>query len=328
MPAAYIPSPVKGLWRLGPVVLHGYALCVVLGLLIAIWVAERRYRAVGGRAGVIIDLATVVVPVGLLGARLDRLIVDSQLYFGPGRDWVDILRIWDGGLGMPGAVIAGLAGAFLWCRREGVGVGPVLAAAVPGLALAQAVGVWGNWFAQSLYGPPSTWPWAVEISPLHRVPGYQSVGTFQPLFLYESIWDVLVGLLLSYLIRRLILTGDRALALFAGLYAVGWLGTQSLRLGAPVQLAGIRLDQLAVIAMAGLAGGYLYLTRARHGPEALTASPVRRSRRAADASSDPTDDMQPSPNASRTAGEMPRDRPAAVLPDEQLADVQPDKLAT
>ena len=322
MPAAYLPSPVKGLWGLGPVQLHGYALCVVLGVLVAIWVADRRYRAVGGRAGLILDLAAVVVPAALVGARLDRLIADSQLYFGPGRDWVDILRIWDGGLGLTGAVIAGVAAAFFWGRRKGIEFGPVLTAAAPGLALAQAIGVWGSWFAQSLYGAPSTWPWAVQISPLHRAPGYQSFGTFQPLFLYESIWDVLVGLLLGYLIKRLPLTGDRALALFAALCAAGRLGAQSLRLGAAPQLAGIRLDQIAAIAVLALAAVYLYLTRARSVRQGLIASPRRRARAAAAASPEMADEMRPSPNASRTAGDVPRDWSALQLPD-----VQPDKLA-
>ncbi len=269
MPAAFLPSPAKGLWRLGPFLVHGYALCVVLGVLVAIWVAERRYRAVGGRAGLILDMATVVVPAGLVGARLYRVITAWQLYFGHGRDWVDILRIWDGGLGLPGAVVAGLLAAWHWCRRKGVGIGPVLTAAVPGLAMAQAISVWGSWFGQSLYGPPSIWPWAVEIPPGRRAPGYQSFSTFQPLFLYESIWDLLIALLLIYAIRRLALTGDRALALYAGLYAAGRLGTQSVRLGNPAQLAELRIDQLAVIAVMIGAAAYLFLTRSRRGPEAL-----------------------------------------------------------
>lgn len=275
MPAAFLPSPVNRLWRLGPLVLHGYPLCVVLGVVAAIWVTERRYRAAGGRAWLIVDLATVVVPAGLLGARLYRVIIDSGLYFGPGRDWVDILRIADGGLGLPGAVLAGLAAAWLWCRRKGAGIGSVLCAATPGLALAQAIGVWGNWFAQTLYGPPSTWPWAVEIAPRHRVPGYQSFGTFQPLFLYESVWDLLVALALVYLIRRLALTGDRALALCAGLYAAGRLGTQLLRLGAAPRATPITFAVLAVLAVLAGSAGYLYATRARRGPEALTGPPAR-----------------------------------------------------
>jgi prolipoprotein diacylglyceryl transferase len=323
MPAAFLPSPVNGIWRLGPVVLDGYALCVVLGVAAAIWATERRYRAAGGRPWLILDLATVVVPVGLLGARLDRVIIDHRLYFGPGRDWVDILRIADGGLGLPGAVIAGLAATLLWCRYRKTGIGPVLGAAAPGLALAQAVGVWGNWFAQNLYGSPSTWPWAVEIAPSHRVPGYQSFGTFQPLFLYESTWDVLVCLLLIYAIRRLALTGDRALALCAGLYAVGRLGTQVLRLGAARRSPPITIAELAVVAVIAGAAAYLLATRARQGPEALAVTPLTRPRRAPRAIRALTSDMEPSLNASRTARGV---RPHGV-PDQVAGDSQRDELA-
>jgi prolipoprotein diacylglyceryl transferase len=324
MVAAYLPSPARVLWRLGPLAVHGYALCVVLGIAVAIWVAEHRYRAAGGRAGLIVDLATVVVPAGLIGARLYRVIVDFQLYFGHGRDWVDILRIWDGGLGLPGAAVAGLLAGWHWCRRNGIGLGPVLAAAVPGLALSQAVGVWGSWFAQNLYGSPSTWPWAVAISPAHRAPGYQSFGTFQPLFLYESLWDLLAVLLLIYLIRRLALTGDRALALCSGLYAAGRLGTASARLGGPAQLAELRIDQLAVVGVLIGAAAYLIATRARHGPEVLTTGSPRPPRGPYGPVRGAAEDMEPSPNAARVASGarryVPADRPAS--------DPQPDELVS
>lgn len=311
MPVAYLPSPARGLWYIGPLAIHGYAVCVVLGIVTVLWVAERRYRAIGGRPWLILDLSTLAIPAGLLGARCYRLVTDYRRYFGPGRDWVNILRIWDGGLGLPGAAAVGLVAAWLWCRRNDVGFGPVLAAAVPGLVLGEAIGVWGAWFSQSMYGAPSTVPWAVEISPLHRLPGYQGFRTFAPQFLYESIWDLLIGLLLIYAIRRLSLTGDRALALSAALYAAGWLGTQSLRVGAVPQIAGIRIDQLAMIAVAAGAGAYLYATRARHGPEALMAAVPGHLRRAQTVATALADDMQPSPNASRMAGDVPPEsRPA------------------
>jgi prolipoprotein diacylglyceryltransferase len=324
MVAAFLPSPARVLWRLGPLAVHGYALCVVLGIVVAIGVAEYRYRAAGGRAGLIVDLATVVVPVGLVGARLYRVIVDSQLYFGPGRDWVDIGRIWDGGFGLPGAAVAGLLAGWYWCRRNGIGLGPVLTAAVPGLALSQAVAVWGSWFAQNLYGSPSTWPWAVAISPAHRAPGYQSFGTFQPLFLYESGWDLLVGLLLIYVIRRLALTGGRSLALCSGLYAAGQLGTASARLGGPPQLAELRIDQLAVVGLLIGAAAYLIATRSRRGPEALITGSPRPPRGRRAAARGAADDMEPSPNASRVASGTRRHVPA----DRAASDAQPDKLVS
>ena len=116
---AFLPSPGPGTWHLGLLPVRGYALCIVAGILVAVRVADRRYRRLGGRRGVILDVATWVVPAGLIGARLYSVVTDYELYFRPGRDWIDIFRVWDGGIGMPGAVAGGVLGAWLACRRAG-----------------------------------------------------------------------------------------------------------------------------------------------------------------------------------------------------------------
>jgi prolipoprotein diacylglyceryl transferase len=270
MPLASLPGPFDGQWHIGPVPVHGYALCVVLGLLLALWVAERRYRAAGGRPWLIVDMATIVVPAAFIGARLYRILTEYHRYFGHGSDWVGVLRIWDGGLGLPGAVAGGLLAALIWCRKTGTGIGPVLAAAVPGLAFGQAVAVLGNWFSQSMYGAQSSLPWAVPISPGSRVPGYQAYATFQPLFLYEAIWDVLIGLVLIRAIRTFRLTGGQALAGCAGLFAVARLAVAFLLLTGPRERGTVLAEQLASIAVLLGAAAYLYLTRQRHGPQPLT----------------------------------------------------------
>ena len=187
---AFLPSPGPGTWHLGLLPVRGYALCIVLGILVAVRVASRRYQRLGGRRGVILDVATWAVPAGLIGARLYSVVTDYELYFKPGRDWIDIFRVWDGGIGMPGAVVAGVLGAWLGCRHAGVRFGPVAGAAAPAAAIGQAIGRWGNWFNQELYGRPSSLPWAVEIAPAHRVIPYENYATFQPAFLYESLWDL------------------------------------------------------------------------------------------------------------------------------------------
>ena len=120
---AFLPSPGPGTWHLGLLPVRGYALCIVLGILVAVRVASRRYQRIGGRRGVILDVATWAVPAGLIGARLYSVVTDYELYFKPGRDWIDIFRVWDGGIGMPGAVVAGVLGAWLGCRRAGVRFG-------------------------------------------------------------------------------------------------------------------------------------------------------------------------------------------------------------
>lgn len=269
MQAAFLPSPARGVWNLGPIPVRGYALCLVLGVVAALWVTDLRYRGMGGRPGRILDIATVAVPAGLIGARLYSVIVNYTRYFGDGRDWANALRIWDGGLGWPGAVAAGALGAWVMCRRAGTGLRPVVAAAAPALAIGQAIGVWGNWFNQTLYGPPSVLPWAVEIAPAYRVNGYESVATFQPMFLYESLWDVLTAVLVIYAIRLLLLTGDRAFALYAGLYAAGRFAAVGLSLAGSPRVLGLRTDQALMLAVFAGAAGYLYLTRARRGPDLM-----------------------------------------------------------
>ena len=269
MPAAFLPSPTRSVWNLGPVPVRGYALCVVLGVIAGLWVADRRYRGMGGRAGLILDIATIAVPAGLVGARAYSVITDYSRYLGHGRDWTGVLRIWDGGLGVPGAVAGGALGAWICCRRAGVGLRPVAAAAAPALAFGQAIAVWGNWFNQSLYGPPSALPWAVEIAPEHRVNGYESFATFQPAFLYESVWDLLVGALVIYAIRRMMLTGDRAFALYAELWALGRFWTEALVIGPSPRLLGLRVNQVVMIVVIAGAVAYLYATRAKKGPDTI-----------------------------------------------------------
>jgi prolipoprotein diacylglyceryl transferase len=273
MPLAMLPGPVSGRWHLWLVTVHGYALFAALGILAALWIAERRYRAVGGRRWLIADMATLVVPAGLICARLYQVVTDFSRYFGHGRDWVNILRIWDGGLGVPGAAAGAFVAAVIWCRRTETGIGPVFGAAVPALAFGQAIAVLGNWFSQSLYGAPTTLPWAVAISPRNRISGYQDFGTFQPLFLYESLWLVLVGLALLRLIRRYRLTGQQALAACAGLYAVGQIVTVSLQL--TDRRSGVISDEVASAVVIVAAAVYLFVTRQQHGPQPLTTSPTR-----------------------------------------------------
>jgi prolipoprotein diacylglyceryl transferase len=271
MSVAFLPSPSRALWHLGPVPVRAYAICIILGVLAGLLVADRRYRQIGGREGLILDVATLAVPFGLIGARGYSVITDYQMYIGHGHDWTAILRIWDGRIGIPGAVAAGAAGAWIACRRAGVAFGPVAGAVAPGLAFGQAIGRWGNWFGQSLYGRPTTLPWGVAISPEHRVRGYENFATFQPAFLYESVWDVLVGLLVIYAVRRFLLTGDRAFALYACAYAVGGFWTQSLRIDPSHHLLGLRFNQWVLAAVFAVAVAYLYLTRHKRGPDDVAA---------------------------------------------------------
>jgi prolipoprotein diacylglyceryl transferase len=275
MPVAYLPSPASAVWHLGAIPVRAYALCMVLGVVAGLWFTDRRYRNSRGRPGVILDVATVAVPVGLLGARLYSVLSNLRLYFGPGRDWTDVLRVWDGGMGVAGAVAAGALAAWLYCRRAGIEIGPVALAAAPALPVAQAISVWGNWFSQELYGRPSGLPWAVAIAPQHRVLGFQAAATFQPLFLYESALDLLIAVGISYAIRRCALTGDRAFALYGALWAAAAGGIEALRIDYSPRIFGLRTNLLGMLVVLVISGAYLALLRhrRRRRPSADPAGP-------------------------------------------------------
>ncbi|HUY46899.1 MAG TPA: prolipoprotein diacylglyceryl transferase [Streptosporangiaceae bacterium] len=270
MSVAFLPSPAPGAWNLGPVSIRGYALCITIGIVVAVCVANRRYLRIGGRPGVILDVATWAVPFGLVGARVYSVLTDYELYFTRGRDWIDIFRIWDGGIGIPGALAAGTVGALIGCRRAGVKFGPVAGVGAPAAAFGQAIGRWGNWFNQELYGRPSSLPWAVEIDPAHRIVPYENYATFQPTFLYESIWDLAVGIAVIWAARRFLLTGDRTLALYVASYAVGSFAIGSLRIDFAHHILGLRVDQWVMLAAFIGAVSYLLMTSGTPGPDVIT----------------------------------------------------------
>jgi prolipoprotein diacylglyceryl transferase len=261
MPAAYLPSPATAIWHLGMIPIRGYALCMLAAVLAGLWLTDWRYRNAGGEPGVILRIATAAVPAALVGARVYTVLTSYHAYFGPGRDWTQILRIWDGGLGTVGAIAAGGVGAVVYCRLARIGIERVAVAAAPALALALAVAVWGNWFGQVYYGRPSTLPWAVDVAPEHRAAGYQAFATFQPLFLYESAADLLIAVGIGYAIRRYSLTGDRALALLAIAYAAVRFCAEAARIDYSPRLFTLRTDQVAMIAVLVAAGSYLAVRR-------------------------------------------------------------------
>jgi prolipoprotein diacylglyceryl transferase len=273
MPVAFLPSPSHGVWHLGPIPVRAYALCMVAGILVTFLLADRRYRGLGGPPGLILDVATWAVPCGLVGARLYSVITDYELYFGRGHDWLQILQIWNGGLGIPGAIAGGLLGAWAVCRRSMINLGPVMGAAAPPIAFGLAIGNWGNWFSQQLYGRPSALAWAVEIAPAHRVPGYENYATFQPLFAYESLWDLLVGLAVIWAARRFRLSGDRVFALWVAAYAIGKYGTESLRIDFAHYVLGLRVNQWLLLGAFAGALAYLYAAREERDAVPVAAAP-------------------------------------------------------
>jgi prolipoprotein diacylglyceryltransferase len=269
---ASIPSPDPTAWRLGPLPVRAYALCVTAGIIVALIVASRRYRRGGGQRGVILDVAAWAVPFGLIGAAAHTLLVATR------HDFSHAYRLWHAvttgvaAIGVPGAVALGAGGAWIACRRSGLRLGPVAGAAAPAVLFGLAIGGLGNWWAQQFYGPPSTWWWAVQISPTHRVPGYENYGTFQPAFLYQSLWDVAAALGVIWAARRFALSGERTFLLAAACYAVGSFWVESVRIGPLPQVLGVRYGGLGDVAVFLLAVAGLYLTRPRPIPPARTSA--------------------------------------------------------
>ena len=263
---ASIPSPGRAVWYLGPLPLRAYALCILVGIFVAIWVSDRRWMARGGERGLVYDIALWAVPFGIVGGRLYHLATDWRTYFGPGGLGLGrAIAIWDGGLGIWGAIALGGLGAWIACRRAGVPLPPMADAMCVGIALAQALGRFGNWFNQELFGRPTTLPWGLEIDLAHRPAGYEQYATFHPTFLYEALWLVLVAVVVAWADRRWQLGHGRAFALYVALYCLGRLGIESLRIDPATHVGGLRINEITAV-LVGLGAVVYFVVSARLRP--------------------------------------------------------------
>jgi prolipoprotein diacylglyceryl transferase len=261
-----IPSPSDAIWYLGPVPIRGYALSIILGIIVAIWLAERRWVARGGQSGEIADLAVWGIPFGLIGGRLYHVLTDNNLYFGEGRNPIEALYIWRGGLGIWGAIAMGALGIIIAARRKGIRLLPVLDAIAPTVLVAQAIGRWGNWFNQELFGKPTDLPWALEIDTEHRPPGYFLDDTFHPTFLYEFLWNLGAFGFVVWADRRFRLGYGRVAALYVMAYTLGRGWIEMLRID-NVELqnvGGLRFNVWTSIVLFVAAAIYFVVSLRRH----------------------------------------------------------------
>lgn len=254
---ASIPSPSQSQFEIGPLTFHFYALCIILGVVAAVYIGNKRYVSMGGAPGVVSDVALLAVPAGVIGGRIYHVITSPEQYFGQGGDPISALYIWKGGLGIWGAISLGLAGAYLGYRRNPRATGIEFArfadALAPALLVAQAIGRWGNWFNKELFGRPLDAPWALEIPAAFRPMGYSASETFHPVFLYESLWCLLVALLLMRFVRFQRLQPGSVFALYVAFYSFGRGFIELIRIDDSHVILGLRLNVFTSLALFFLA---------------------------------------------------------------------------
>jgi prolipoprotein diacylglyceryl transferase len=277
MVVGYIPSPSDGTLHLGPLPIHVYGLLLAIGVVLAAKIAETRWGHWGRDRH---QLAAIWVPVvigGVVGARLYHVATDYQLFT---HDWGRVVQIWKGGLAIWGAVLGGGIAVFVMSRIRHLDFLRVTDAIAPGLLVAQALGRWGNYFNQELFGKPTTLPWGLEIDVAHRPAGYVQFATFQPTFLYESLYCLAALGVLLWVERRFRLRRGQAFALYVVLYTFGRFWFEMLRIDPAHHVGGLRINDWVSIGvlLAGL-GYFLWLGR-REIPAAEADAAAARDRTA------------------------------------------------
>jgi prolipoprotein diacylglyceryl transferase len=267
---AAIPSPTQGVWELGPLPIRAYALCIVAGIVAAILITEKRWVARGGAPGDVLDIAVWAVPFGIIGGRLYHVISSPRPYFGEGGDPLRAFAIWEGGLGIWGAIALGGVGAWIACRRRGIPLPAFADALAPGLLVAQAIGRLGNWFNNELYGRATDLPWALRIyewdggrAVLDAAGNPVVLGTFHPTFLYELLWNLAAAAFVIWADKRFVLGHGRAFALYVASYCLGRLWIELLRTDPAETFFGVRLNVFTSIVVGLLAVAYLVWQRGR-----------------------------------------------------------------
>jgi prolipoprotein diacylglyceryl transferase len=277
---AAIPSPTQGVWQLGPLPIRAYALCIIAGIVACCWIGEKRWVARGGAPGDVVDIAVWAVPFGIVGGRLYHVITTPEPYFGAGGHPLRALAIWEGGLGIWGAIALGGLGAWIGCRRKGIPLPAFADAVAPGLLVAQAIGRLGNYFNNELHGGPTTLPWALKVyqwADGHAVLGADGqpvvAGYFHPTFLYELLWDLAAAGVVIWADRRFRLGHGRAFALYVAAYCAGRVWIEMLRDDTAEHFLGIRLNVFTSIVVGVVAAVFFVALRGRPR-EVITRGPA------------------------------------------------------
>ncbi|GAA2525296.1 prolipoprotein diacylglyceryl transferase [Microbacterium mitrae] len=276
--ATSIPSPEISSFTLGPFTIHFYALCIIAGIIVATFMTNHRLTKRGAEPWVVIDIILVAVPLALVGARLFHVFTHMGDYFGPEvtDPWAWI-KIWEGGIAIYGALIGGAVGAWIGCRWTGIRFTAFADALAPGMLLAQAMGRFGNWFNQELYGLPTDLPWGLEISPGNpALPiGAAPDTLYHPTFLYEVIWNTLGVLVLLWLGRKASMQWGRLFAVYLIWYSAGRIVWESIRIDPSEIILGLRTNVWSAILGVVVGLIVLFVQRRHYGTEPSPYVPGR-----------------------------------------------------
>jgi prolipoprotein diacylglyceryl transferase len=328
-----IPSPSRGVWYVGPIALRAYAIFIIVGIVVAVWWGNKRFVARGGRPGRVTDISVFAVPFGIIGGRIYHVITDHQLYFGEGLNPWNAFAIWNGGLGIWGAIAFGAVGAWIGCRYYKVPLASYADSIAPGIVVAQAIGRLGNYFNQELFGAATSMPWGLEV--YVRTPGGVAgsvpasgvcefptdyikaapevlCGVYQPTFLYEILWNLGVALVVVLADRRFKLGGGRAFALYVAGYTLGRTWIEMLRIDPANHIFGLRINVFtSVIVFIGAVVFLIVRRHVRREDPALVWGPDRPGKDSGRARPAPSDEPEPQTDADKPTGhgetELPTD---------------------
>ena len=270
-----IPSPSTGVWNLGPLPVRAYAMCILLGIVVAMWITQRRLATRGGKPGQVLDISAWAVPFGIIGGRIYHLITSPQAYFGEGGNPWNAFKVWEGGLGIWGAIALGALGAYIGCRRQKVNFLDFVDSAAPGILVAQALGRFGNYFNNEIHGAPTDLPWGLRVYEWDQAAGHAVLdangnpvvlGVFHPTFLYEAIFCVLLAWLLVWLDKRYDFRRGQIFALYIAGYPIGRGVVEFMRTDDANHILGLRVNSWVSI-LVFLLGVFLFFWFGRRPPD-------------------------------------------------------------
>lgn len=270
---ASIPSPPVSSFQIGPLTIHFYALCIIAGIIAAVLLTNHRLTKRGAEKWVVIDIAIIAVPLGIIGARIFHVLTHPDFYFGADRNtWNpfepgSVWAVWEGGIAIFGALIGGAIGAWLGCKWTGIRFWTFADALAPGLLLAQAMGRFGNWFNHELFGLPTDLPWGLEIESTNPAfpPGLADGTLFHPTFLYEVLWNGLGVIVLLWAGTKLRLQWGKLLAVYLVWYSAGRIVWESIRIDPSEIILGLRSNVWAAI-LGVLVGLVIFTVQTRRHP--------------------------------------------------------------